>query len=216
MTKLTKVRLAVFGFALVMFIIFQVAELGISGLIDSAPYYGYLLAVVGVILGVQYLWRLVFCRGESFGQGRKFELNSIAEGVLHLFNFAIIGGVAYSLWVNSMAWYEYILPVLMCLLPIASSFNYYINRNDSITIFPGELHYVNNKESGSFKFGKYSFYRAESNALSSSFTKTDSWHVSFNSKNGKALHFDLKDMNLAGHKHAMQKYLKSVGAVEQR
>ena len=216
MSKLTKVRLAVFGFALILFLVFQVVESGFSGVLENAQYYGYILAGISLILGIQFLWRLIFCQGRSFGQGRKFELTGVAEGVLHTFNFALIGGIGYSLWVSPMAWYEYILPVLMCLLPLASSFNYYINRKDAITLYSGDLHYVNNNESGAFKYNSYSFYRAESNALSSSFTKTDSWHVSFKNVKGKAIDFDLKDMNLAGHKNAMEKYLKSIGAVEQR
>lgn len=216
MSKLTKVRLAVFGFALILFLVFQVVESGFSGVLENAQYYGFILAGISLILGIQFLWRLIFCQGRSFGQGRKFELTGVAEGVLHTFNIALIGGIGYSLWVSPMAWYEYILPVLMCLLPLASSFNYYINRKDAITLYPGDLHYVNNNESSAFKYNSYSFYRAESNALSSSFTKTDSWHVSFNNEKGKAIDFDLKDMNLAGHKNAMEKYLKSIGAVEQR
>ena len=216
MSKLTKVRLAVFGFALILFLVFQVVESGFSGVLENAQYYGYILAGISLILGIQFLWRLIFCQGRSFGQGRKFELTGVAEGVLHTFNIALIGGIGYSLWVSPMAWYEYILPVLMCLLPLASSFNYYINRKDAITLYSGDLHYVNNNESGAFKYSRYSFYRAESNALSSSFTKTDSWHVSFKNVKGKAIDFDLKDMNLAGHKNAMEKYLKSIGAVEQR
>jgi hypothetical protein len=216
MSKLTKIRLAVFGFALILFLVFQVVESGFSGVLENAQYYGYILAGISLILGIQFLWRLIFCQGRSFGQGRKFELTGVAEGVLHTFNIALIGGIGYSLWVSPMAWYEYILPVLMCLLPLASSFNYYINRKDAITLYSGDLHYVNNNESGAFKYNSYSFYRAESNALSSSFTKTDSWHVSFKNVKGKAIDFDLKDMNLAGHKNAMEKYLKSIGAVEQR
>ena len=216
MSKLTKVRLALVGFALILFLIFQVVELGFSGALENAQFYVYILAGISSIIGVQFLWRLIFCQGRSFGLGRKFELTGFAEGVLHTFNFVLIGGIGYSLWVSPMAWYEYILPVLMCLLPLASSLNYYVNRNDAITLCPGELHYVNNNESGAFKYNSYSFYRAESNALSSSFTKTDSWHLSFKNEKEKAIKFDLKDMNLAGHKNAMEKYLKSIGAVEQR
>lgn len=216
MSKLTKVRLAIFGIGLFVFLIFQIADIGISGVIENAPSYGYLFAGVCVIIGIQYIWRLLFCQGLSFGKGRKFELTSIAEGVLHTVNAAVIVGIGSSLWVNSMEWYEYILPILMCLLPIASSFNYYMNRKDVVILYPSEIYYVNNNESGTFKYTSYSFYRAESNALSSSFTKTDSWHLSFKNEKGKSLHFDLKDMNLAGHKHAMQKFLKSIGAVEQR
>lgn len=206
-----KARLAVLIFAFILFFIFQIAESGVSGFIENIPNYGYLLSLVGIVLGIQQLWQLIFCQGRPFGHGRKFELTGFAEGILYAFNCGLIGILGYSLWVSQLAWYEYFIPVLICLQPLASSINYYFNRNDSIILFPGELEYCNNTENGKFKFVNYKFYRAESNALSSSFMKTSSWHVSFKNEKGKAIHFDLKDMNLAGHKNSMEKYLKFNG-----
>ena len=62
MSKLTKVRLAVFGFALILFLVFQVVESGFSGVLENAQYYGFILAGISLILGIQFLWRLIFCQ----------------------------------------------------------------------------------------------------------------------------------------------------------
>jgi hypothetical protein len=213
MSKLTKIRLGVFAFAFLLILFFQWLESGITGLIDSMPYYGILVAGIALILAVQYVWRLIFCQGISLAEGKKFELSGLAEVMLHIANLSFLIGTAYILATSEMSWYEYIVPVLMCLLPVASSFNFYANRKDFIELFPGEARFFDNGQAAAFKFSKHEFYRAESDALSISFSKSNSWHLKLTGPKGTR-DFDLKDMNLNGHKHAIERYLKSIGAAD--
>ena len=213
MSKLTKIRLVVFVFAFLLILFFQWIESGLTGLVDSLPYYGILVAGIALILAVQYVWRLIFCQGITVGEGKKFELSGLAEALLHTANFAFLVGTAYVLATSEMRWYEYILPFLMCLLPLASSFNFYANRKDFIELSPGEARFYDNGQAAAFKFSKHEFHRAESDALSTSFSKSNSWHLKLTGPNGSR-DFDLKDMNLNGHKHAIERYLKSMGAAE--
>lgn len=213
MSKLTKIRLAIFAFAFLLILFFQWLESGLTGLVESMPYYGILVAGIALILAVQYVWRLIFCQGIAVGEGKKFELSGLAEALLHTANFAFLVGTAYVLATSEMRWHEYIVPVLMCLLPVASSFNFYANRKDFIELFPGEARFFDNGKAAAFRFSKHEFYRAESDALTTSFSKTNSWHLKLTGPKGSRV-FDLKDMNLNGHKHAMERYLKSLGAAE--
>ncbi len=211
MSKLTKIRLIVVSAAAIMMLSFQFLDSGLDGLIQGLPYYGLLIGVIVLVLVVQYLWRKIFCRGAKSGDGMRFELSGFAEGVLHTWNFAFIAAAVYALSTSTMSWYEYILPVLMCLLPIASSFNYFANRKDFIELAPGKATFMDQDKLASVEFANYEFYKAESDAISTSFSKANTWHLKLMGR-GKAQIFDLKDMNLNGHKNAMERYLKSITA----
>jgi hypothetical protein len=211
MNKLTKIRLLIFGGVGFVILILQLLDSGWEGFMSSLPYYGLLVGCVAVVLIIQFTWRLIFCQGFRLPKGKRFELSTFAEVVLHAFNVIIIAGIIYAMAIGSLKWYEYILPVLMCLLPIASSFNYFANRKDFIELAPGKATFMDQDKLASVEFANYEFYKAESDAISTSFSKANTWHLKLMGR-GKAQIFDLKDMNLNGHKNAMERYLKSITA----
>ena len=192
-----------------MIVVFQISETGWGGLLRSLPYYGFLTGVIILILLMQYVWRLIFCQGVSVPEGKRFELSTFAEVVLHVANFATIAGMIYGIAASSLTWYEYILPILMCMLPIASSFNIFNNRNDFIELTPGNVKFNDNNVLAIRNFKSFEFYLAESDAISTTYSKALSWHLKLIGSPEEQI-FDLKNMNLNGHKKAIEQYLNPI------
>jgi len=209
MSKLTRIRLLIFSGVGLMILVFQVFETGWEGLMSSLPYYGLLAGGIALVLLIQFVWRLIFCQGVSLPEGKRFELSTFAEVILHSFNVATIAGMIYAISASSLKWYEYIMPVLMCLLPIASSINFFLNRKDFIELAPGKVMFMDNGKMANKEFKSFEFYLAETDALSTSFSKANSWHLQLFGR-GKAQIFDLKNMNLNGHKKAIEQYLNPI------
>jgi hypothetical protein len=214
--KLTQFRIKIAGVLIAVIAFFEFATAGFKSLGDHLPYYGLVLLCLGVLVAIRVLWHKLLCRGENQGgNGRRFELSMIAEVLLHAVNLVLLVGIVYALSVSQLVWYAYALPALLCLLPISSSFNYFANRKDFLEFRPGVATFLKEDVVSEFQFDSYSFYRSKSSAFSISYSKYGSWFLRLGSANGTEEIFDLKDMNLAGHKDAMQRYLKSSGATIQ-
>jgi hypothetical protein len=152
---------------------------------------------------------LIFCRAKTTPEGARFELSAFAEFILHALNLLWIGSTCYELYTRDVKWYEAILPVLMLLIPLGLSINYLLNRKDFLEIRGDQLVYFDEGKEASLPIDAYRFFKAESQALSASYSQTDTWHLEVFSEKRKSKVFDLKNMSLAGHKHALEKYLSA-------
>lgn len=204
-----KLRLAVGAFVVLVLFGADILNNGVEGWLGNLPLYGLVAAAVLVVLGLQWLWRLIFCRAKTTQEGVRFELSAFAEFILHALNLLWIGSTCYELYTRDVKWYEAILPVLMLLIPLGLSINYLLNRKDFLEIRGGQLLYFDDGKEASLPIDAYRFFKAESQALSASYSQTDTWHLEVFSEKRKSKVFDLKDMNLAGHKHALEKYLSA-------
>lgn len=209
MDKLMKIRLAVGAFAVLVLFGADILNNGVEGWLGNLPLYGLVVAAVLFVLGLQWLWRLIFCRAKTTPEGARFELSAFAEFILHALNLLWIGSTCYELYTRDIKWYEAILPVLMLLIPLGLSINYLLNRKDFLEIRGDQLFYFDEGKEASFPISAYRFFKAESQALSASYSQTDTWHLEVFSEKRKSKVFDLKNMSLAGHKHALEKYLSA-------
>jgi hypothetical protein len=209
MDKLMKIRLAVGAFAVLVLFGADILNNGVEGWLGNLPLYGLVVAAVLFVLGLQWLWRLIFCRAKTTPAGARFELSAFAEFILHALNLLWIGSTCYELYTRDVKWYEAILPVLMLLIPLGLSINYLLNRKDFLEIRGDQLVYFDEGKEASLPIDAYRFFKAESQALSASYSQTDTWHLEVFSEKRKSKVFDLKNMSLAGHKHALEKYLSA-------
>jgi hypothetical protein len=209
MNKLLKMRLVVGAFVVLVLFGADILNNGVEGWLGNLPLYGLFAAAVVFVLGLQWLWRLIFCRAKTTPEGARFELSGFAEFVLHALNMVWIGSTCYELYTRDMRWYEGILPVLMLLIPLGLSLNYLLNRKDFLEIRGDRLFYFDNGTEASLPIAAYRFFKAESQALSASYSQTNTWHFEVFSDGNESKVFDLKNMSLAGHKHALEKYLSA-------
>lgn len=212
MDALTQFRIKTAALLIAAVAVFEYATSGFASISAHLQYYGLVLICLGVLVAIRVLWDKFFCKGVVCGNAQRFELSLIAEVLLHAVNLVLLASIVYALWLSQLVWYAYALPALLCLLPISSSFNYFANRKDFMELRPGVATYLKEDVVSEFQFVSYSFYRAKSSAFSISYSKHGSWFLRLISANGTEEIFDLKDMNLAGHKNAMQRYLKTSGA----
>ena len=204
-----KIRLAVGAFVVLVLFGADILNNGVEGWLGNLPLYGLVVAAVLFVLGLQWLWRLIFCRAKTTPAGARFELSAFAEFILHALNLLWIGSTCYELYTRDVKWYEAILPVLMLLIPLGLSINYLLNRKDFLEIRGDQLLYFDEGKEASLPIDAYRFFKAESQALSASYSQTDTWHLEVFSEKRKSKVFDLKNMSLAGHKHALEKYLSA-------
>lgn len=212
---LTQFRIVIAALLIATVAVFEFVTSGFKSLGDHLPYYGFVLLGLGILVAIRVLWYKFLCGGAIQGNGQRFELSLIAEVLLHAVNLVLLVGIVYALSVSQLVWFAYALPALLCLLPISSSFNYFANRKDFLEFRPGVATFLKEEVVSDFQFDSYSFYRSKSSAFSISYSKYGTWFLRLGSANGTEEIFDLKDMNLAGHKDAMQRYLKSSGATNQ-
>ena len=209
---LTQFRIVIAALLIASVAVFEFATSGFESLSAHLPYYGLVLLGLGILVAIRILWYKFLCRGTIQGNGQRFELSLFAKVFLHAVNLVLLVGIVYALSVSQLVWYAYALPALLCLLPISSSFNYFANRKDFIELAPGVATFLKEEAISEFHYVSYSFYRSKSSAFSISYSKYGSWFLRLTSADGTEEVFDLKDMNLAGHKNAMQRYLKTSGA----
>lgn len=209
---LTQFRIVIAAILIAAVAVFEFATSGFASFIAHLPYYGLVLLGLGILVAIRVLWDKFLCRGAVQANGQRFELSLIAEVLLHTANLVLLVGIVYALSVSQLDWYAYALPALLCLLPISSSFNYFANRKDFIELGPGVATFLKEEAISEFQFVSYSFYWSKSSAFSISYSKYGSWFLRLISADGAEEVFDLKDMNLTGHKNAMQRYLKTSGA----
>ena len=202
-------RLVVGAFVVLVLFGADILNNGVEGWLGNLPLYGLVAAAVLVVLGLQWLWRLIFCRAKTTPEGARFELSAFAEFILHTLNLVWIGSTFYELYTRDMHWYEGILPFLMLLIPLGLSINYLLNRKDFLEIRENRLFYFDDGSEASLPIAGYRFFKTDSQALSASYSQTNTWHLEVFSDEQESKVFDLKNMSLAGHKHALEKYLSA-------
>ena len=69
MNKLLKLRLAVGAFAVLVLFGANILNNGVEGWLGNLPLYGLVAAAVLVVLGLQWLWRLIFVEQKQHRKG---------------------------------------------------------------------------------------------------------------------------------------------------
>ncbi len=194
--------------------------LGVLAIVVGAILYVYwgrytFLVIASIVIGyltISYLWQLLFCRGKLIDKDTiEFNLSKVGETLMIFYFLALSSSSIYGLIESMPVWYLWFVPIIFSVVWFSRAHEIFANSNDKIIIAKKELRWMNNDEEKCCTPKSWEFKMQKTDCISlNTYSPNTGWHMIITDVNGEIHTFDLKTMNLNGHKNAIEKQWKTL------
>lgn len=171
-----------------------------------------LFILLGILLlfVVPFIWRQAFCNGIQTNDGVLFKLSTFGRVIISFWYIFLTIVTIYGIQHNSGSWYVYIIPLAMLIVYIGKVSAVFTNRKDFLLIQKNKLIWQDENVQKEILIQSFDFQNRKTNSFEFSTPNNTlgPFLVVFD-ENKKEYAFDLKTMNLFGHKKSIEKTLNN-------
>ena len=172
----------------------------------------FLFIVTGLLLlfGVPFIWRLAFCNGKQTSDGVLFKLSTFGRVIISIWYILLILITSYGIQHKLGSWYVYIIPLAMLVVYLGKISAVFSNRKDFILIQKNKLKWQDENIQNEILIQSFDFQNRKTNSIEfSTPNNTLGPFLVVIDENNIEFAFDLKTMNLFGHKKSLEKTLNN-------